>query len=117
LICKSRQNAALQLEEDACAISRGRAQRRGASRPQRVHRRSRCMTSWLENHPQLVHSTIAKLYDTIRWLKEMPNRGRPGREEGTREPVFAPLASSPLMMCAAKRSNSCTSNPRRGSNP
>jgi len=44
-----------------------------------------------ENHPHLVRSTIAKLYDSIQSLKEMPNRGRPGREDGTRELVFAPL--------------------------
>jgi len=45
----------------------------------------------IENHPHLVHSTITKLYDGICSLKKMPQRGRRGREDGTRELVFAPL--------------------------
>jgi plasmid stabilization system protein ParE len=31
------------------------------------------------------------LYETIRSLKTSPQRGRPGRVEGTRELVFSPL--------------------------
>jgi toxin ParE1/3/4 len=45
----------------------------------------------IENHPHLVRSTIAKLYESIRSLKEMPHRGRLGREEGTRELLFIPM--------------------------
>jgi hypothetical protein len=37
-----------------------------------------------EHHPNYRQPTMQKLYDTIRALKEWPNRGRPGREEGTR---------------------------------
>jgi plasmid stabilization system protein ParE len=33
---------------------------------------------------------MRKLYSTIRELKEWPGRGRPGREEGTREILFPP---------------------------
>ena len=33
---------------------------------------------------------MRKLYETIRGLKQWPNRGRPGREEGTREMRFPP---------------------------
>jgi toxin ParE1/3/4 len=44
----------------------------------------------VENYPHLVASTVAKLYDSIRCLKDSPHRGRPGREEGTWELVFAP---------------------------
>jgi plasmid stabilization system protein ParE len=45
----------------------------------------------VENYPHLVHSTITKLYDSVRSLKDSPHRGRPGREEGTRELLFASL--------------------------
>lgn len=44
-----------------------------------------------EHHPQYRQPTLRKLYDTIRALKEWPGRGRPGREEGTREILFQPL--------------------------
>jgi addiction module RelE/StbE family toxin len=44
-----------------------------------------------EHHPHYRQPTMQKLYDTIRALKEWPNRGRPGREEGTREILFQPL--------------------------
>jgi plasmid stabilization system protein ParE len=33
---------------------------------------------------------MRKLYGTIRELKQWPGRGRPGREEGTREIFFPP---------------------------
>jgi toxin ParE1/3/4 len=33
---------------------------------------------------------MRKLYEPIRSLKEMPQRGRPGREGGTRELLFPP---------------------------
>jgi toxin ParE1/3/4 len=43
-----------------------------------------------EHHPRYRDSTMRKLYGTIRALKEWPGRGRPGREEGTREILFPP---------------------------
>jgi toxin ParE1/3/4 len=43
-----------------------------------------------EHHPRYRDSTMRKLYETIRALKEWPRRGRPGREEGTREILFPP---------------------------
>ena len=33
---------------------------------------------------------MRRLYETIRELKQWPGRGRPGREEGTREILFPP---------------------------
>ena len=44
-----------------------------------------------DRHPDYWQPTVIKLYDGIRSLKELPNRGRPGREEGTRELLFPPL--------------------------
>lgn len=44
-----------------------------------------------EHHPNYRQPTIRKLYGTIRGLKDWPGRGRPGREEGTREILFPPL--------------------------
>jgi addiction module RelE/StbE family toxin len=44
-----------------------------------------------EHHPDLAHSTVLELYESIRSLKTSPYRGRPGREEGTRELVFTRL--------------------------
>ena len=44
-----------------------------------------------EHHPHYRQPTMRKLYDAIRSLKTLPNRGRPGREEGTREILFQPL--------------------------
>ena len=43
-----------------------------------------------EKHPHYRDPTMRKLYGTIRTLKEWPGRGRPGREEGTREILFPP---------------------------
>ena len=43
-----------------------------------------------EHHPRYRDPTVRKLYGTIRALKEWPGRGRPGREEGTREILFPP---------------------------
>jgi len=46
---------------------------------------------YLQRHlPHLAQRTVINLYERIRLLKTLPNRGRPGREEGTRELVFAP---------------------------
>jgi toxin ParE1/3/4 len=44
-----------------------------------------------ERHPGYQRPTIRKLYEGIRSLKESPHRGRPGREDGTRELLFPPL--------------------------
>jgi toxin ParE1/3/4 len=44
-----------------------------------------------EHSPQFAQSTVLEIYETIRSLKTSPRRGRPGREEGTRELVFTRL--------------------------
>ncbi len=44
-----------------------------------------------ERHPGYRHSTMCKLYETIRSLREAPHCGRPGREQGTREILFPPM--------------------------
>jgi toxin ParE1/3/4 len=38
-----------------------------------------------EHHPHLAHTTIVAIHNAIRSLRKFPNRGRNGREEGTRE--------------------------------
>jgi toxin ParE1/3/4 len=43
-----------------------------------------------EHHPHYRQPTIRKLYEAIRSLKDWPNRGRIGREDGTRELLFPP---------------------------
>jgi len=44
-----------------------------------------------EHHPDYREPTMRKLYEGIRYLKKWPNRGRVGREDGTRELLFPPL--------------------------
>jgi addiction module RelE/StbE family toxin len=44
-----------------------------------------------ERHPHYRQPTMRKLYEAIRSLKQWPHRGRLGREDGTRELLFAPL--------------------------
>ena len=44
-----------------------------------------------ERLPDLADSTILRLYASVQSLKTMSNRGRLGREAGTRELVLAPL--------------------------
>ncbi len=44
-----------------------------------------------DNHPQYRELTVRKIYAAIQSLKEWPNRGRAGREQGTRELAFPPL--------------------------
>jgi toxin ParE1/3/4 len=44
-----------------------------------------------EHHPSWAQSTIVELYEAIRSLKLSPQRGRPGRVDGTRELVFPRL--------------------------
>lgn len=44
-----------------------------------------------EHHPHYRQPTLRKLYEAIRSLKQWPERGRVGREVGTRELLFPPL--------------------------
>jgi toxin ParE1/3/4 len=44
-----------------------------------------------EHYPHLMQSTVLELYETIRFLKASPHRGRLGHEEGTRELIFSRL--------------------------
>ena len=44
-----------------------------------------------DRHPNYRQSTMRKLYDTVRSLRQSPDRGRPGREDGTRELFVVPL--------------------------
>jgi plasmid stabilization system protein ParE len=49
------------------------------------------ISDYLEGHrPQYRDSTMRRLYDGIRSLKQRPQRGRAGRETGTRELLFPP---------------------------
>jgi toxin ParE1/3/4 len=41
--------------------------------------------------PSFEQSTIREIYETISTLRSIPFRGRPGREEGTRELVLSRL--------------------------
>jgi len=43
------------------------------------------------DHPEFLQATIAKLYLAAHSLSSLPNRGRPGREPGTRELILPPL--------------------------
>ncbi|HEY9127724.1 MAG TPA: type II toxin-antitoxin system RelE/ParE family toxin [Acidobacteriaceae bacterium] len=43
------------------------------------------------HYPSFSKQTIRKLYDSVRSLKTMPERGRPGMRAGTRELVVHPL--------------------------
>ena len=44
-----------------------------------------------EHHPSFVHSTVRKIYEAGRSLKQFPNRGRIGSKTGTRELLALPL--------------------------
>jgi addiction module RelE/StbE family toxin len=44
-----------------------------------------------EHHPSFTQSTIRRLYNAARSLKQFPHRGRIGQKEGTRELVILPL--------------------------
>lgn len=44
-----------------------------------------------DHHPHHQQPTVRKLYEAIVSLKDWPRRGRSGREDGTRELLFAPL--------------------------
>jgi len=43
------------------------------------------------HHPALAAPTIFRIYDAAKSLKRLPERGRSGRLNGTRELVLAPL--------------------------
>jgi addiction module RelE/StbE family toxin len=43
------------------------------------------------NYPHYRAATVRKLYESVLALRQFPFRGRPGREENTRELVFSPL--------------------------
>jgi toxin ParE1/3/4 len=50
------------------------------------------INNYLQKHyPQFAEPTIRALYEHVRSLKTMPNRGRPGHRGGTRELVLSPL--------------------------
>ncbi|MGA3263826.1 MAG: type II toxin-antitoxin system RelE/ParE family toxin [Terracidiphilus sp.] len=50
------------------------------------------IADYLAKHfPSFRRTTIREIYDTIATLRSLPNRGRIGREEGTRELVIARL--------------------------
>ena len=47
---------------------------------------------YLQKHyPQFAESTVRAIYEHVRSLKTMPNRGRPGHRSDTRELVLSPL--------------------------
>lgn len=47
---------------------------------------------YLQSHfPQFAKTTMVSIYEMIRSLRSSPHLGRPGRREGTRELVCAPL--------------------------
>jgi toxin ParE1/3/4 len=43
------------------------------------------------NHPQYHQPTVRRIYKAVGSLNNFPHRGRPGRQEGTRELMFPPL--------------------------
>lgn len=50
------------------------------------------ISDYLKDHqPQYRAATMRKLYEEVQSLKHWPHRGRPGREEGTREILFPPM--------------------------
>jgi toxin ParE1/3/4 len=44
-----------------------------------------------DHHPHYRQPTMRKLYDLVGTLKQWPQVGRIGREQGTRELLFSPL--------------------------
>ena len=50
------------------------------------------INNYLQKHyPQFAESTVRAIYERVRSLKTMPNRGRPGHRSGTRELLLSPL--------------------------
>jgi len=47
-------------------------------------------------HPRYRQPTMRKVYEAVRSLKQWPDRGRPGREQGTRELLLPPLPYIPV---------------------
>ena len=121
-------NAAMRFSvQQACSLSRCRAGRRRTGGPGRVHRGRRngcppradaplikCGSRWTpaaaadleyisnylkDQHPRYRQPTMRKLYEGIRSLKESPQRGRLGGEDGTREL----LCLRPTSLCTASR--------------
>jgi addiction module RelE/StbE family toxin len=43
------------------------------------------------HHPSVARPTIQRLYNAAKSLKAHPHLGRPGKKQGTRELVLAPL--------------------------
>ncbi len=43
-----------------------------------------------KHHPHYRQPTMRRLYEDVRALKQWPERGRIGREDGTRELLFPP---------------------------
>jgi len=43
------------------------------------------------NHPSFALDTIQRIYRSAKSLKQFPEKGRPGKLEGTRELVLSPL--------------------------
>jgi toxin ParE1/3/4 len=44
-----------------------------------------------DNYPRYLHRTMNEIYRAVQSLKQMPFRGRPGREPGIREYVMPKL--------------------------
>ena len=55
-----------------------------------------------EHHPLYRHPTMRKIYEALGALKQWPQRGRIGREEGTREILFSPLPYVAIYRVAAQ---------------
>jgi toxin ParE1/3/4 len=49
------------------------------------------LTIYFELNSEIAAATIRRIYDLAAELKQFPNRGRPGRKEGTRELVLISL--------------------------
>jgi plasmid stabilization system protein ParE len=68
-----------------------------------------------ERHPRHRQATLRKLYDTIGALRSAPHRGRPGREEGTREILFPPMPYVAVYRLRNESIEVCASGTQHGS--
>jgi len=59
-----------------------------------------------EHHPRYRQPNMRKLYEAVRALKQSPQRGRIGREEGTRELLFSPPALPRCLSCHCEKRRS-----------
>ena len=66
-----------------------------------------------DRHPRYRQPSISKLYEAIHSLKQWPNRGRVGREEGTRELLFPPLPYIAVYRTGGPVTLTVTANPGR----